>query len=116
MILTDENRKFIAEVIDDTIKAKGALELVDGFAAKILLNVVDSYIDKKIEVPETLKQGLNDLVEAAKEQDVEQCEVIAAEIIDSLVDIPGIDAEGEKLIFEGAIKLIIGAIKSWVSK
>jgi hypothetical protein len=116
MILNDDNRKFIAGVIDDAIDAKGVLELVDGIAARVILNVVDSFVDSKITVPDEIKLNLNALVEAAKEKDIERVEEIAAALIDSLVDIPGLDDEGEKILFEGSVKIIVGAIKTWLAK
>jgi hypothetical protein len=116
MILTDDNRKFIAEVIDDSIKAKGILELVDGFAARVVLNVVDNFVDSKVKISEELKGKLNELVEAAKAEDLEKAEEIAADILDSLINIPGLEDEGEALLFEGAVKIIVGAIKSWLAK
>lgn len=116
MILTDDNRKFIAEVVDDAIKAKGILELVDGFAARIVLNVVDNFADSKLTIADELKLKINNLVEAAKAEDLEGAEEIAADIIDSLVDIPGLDNDGEKILFEGMVKIIVGAVKSWLAK
>lgn len=116
MILTDSNRKFVANAIDDAIKAKGVLELVDGFAARVLLNVVDNYIDSKLSISDSIKNQLNALVEAAKENDIESLEIIAADLLNSIIDIPGIDEEGEKLIFEGAVKIIVGALKTLLGK
>lgn len=116
MILNDENRKFIAGVIDDAIDAKGVLELVDGIAARVILNVVDNFVDSKITIPDEIKLDLNELVEAAKEKDIEAVEEIAASLLDRLIDVPGLDNEGEKILFEGAVKIIIGAIKTWLAK
>lgn len=116
MILNDDNRKFLAGVIDDAIEAKGILELVDGVAARIILNVVDNFVDNKITVPDEIKLDLNELVEAVKEKDIEAVEEIAATLLDRLIDIPGIDDEGEKILFEGTIKMLVGAIKIWLKK
>jgi len=116
MIITDDNRKFLAGIIDDAIAAKGVLELVDGFAARVVLNVVDNFIDSKVEVSDEIKARINELIEAAKEKDLEACEVIAAALINDVVNIPMVDEEGEKLIFEGVVKIIVGAIKTWIKK
>jgi len=115
MILTDDNRKFIANAIDDAIKAKGALELVDGFAARVMLNVIDSFVDKKLTISDEIKLKLNNLCEAAKERDIDAAESIISDLLDSIID-TGIDNDGEKLIFEGAVKMIIGAVKAFIAK
>jgi hypothetical protein len=103
-------------VIDDAIVAKGALELVDGFAARIVLNVVDNFVDSKLTISDEIKGKINELCEAAKNKELELSEELAAELLDAIIDIPGIDNEGEKLLFEGAVKLIVGAIKTFLIK
>ena len=55
-------------------------------------------------------------VEAILAKDVDAAEEIAAEIINSLVDIPGLDETSEGFLFKGAIELIVGAALKWVEK
>jgi hypothetical protein len=116
MILTEDNRKFIANAIDDAIKANVFIELVDGYVARGVLNLLDGFIDKKVTISDEVKLKLNNLVEAAKDEDLEAAEVIAADILNGLVNIPGLEEDSESLLFEGAVKIIVGAIKSWLAK
>jgi hypothetical protein len=111
MILTNENKKFLAKCVDDAIKLKGVLELIDGYMAQYSLTIIENIIEKNVEVGEPLKDNLNRLVEAVEAKDLEAVEVLAATILDSVINIPGLDDESEKLMFEGAVKLIVGALK-----
>lgn len=69
-----------------------------------------------MEVSDFFKEKLNGLVEAAVAKDVEAVELIAADIIDALIDVPGLDDESERMLFEGAIQVIVGAITGLLKK
>jgi hypothetical protein len=116
MILSKENRSYIAEQIDAAIVAKGVLELIDGYAAKVVLNVIDNFADKKLTIADSVKEKLNSVVDAIKSNDIDTAETEISEVVDSLIDIPEIDDEDEKLIFEGAVKLVIGGLKTTITK
>jgi len=107
-ILTREQEKVLAGWVDDAIKLKGILELVDGYAARVIITFVDNTGLEKL--PEELKVSLSELVTAAMDKDIETVETKAAEILDSLLDIPGLDDEAEALLFEGAVKILVGAV------
>ena len=107
-ILTKQQEKVLAGWVDDAIKLKGILELVDGYAARVIISIVDNTgLDK---LPEELKSDLGELITAAMNKDVGLIKEKAALIIDNLIDIPGIDDEAEAILFEGAVKIIVGAI------
>ena len=113
-ILTKQKEKVLAGWVDDAIKLKGILELVDGYAARVIISIVDnSGLDK---LPDELKESLNKLVTAAIDKDLQKVEAEAIIILDSLLDIPGLDDEAEALLFEGAVKIIVGAIKKIFEK
>ena len=107
-ILTTVQEKQLAEMVDNALKFKGILELIDGYVAKILI----SYLDDKVldKLKDELKVKLAALVDAVMAEDIELSETLAAEIINGLVDIPGLDEEAEGLIFKGAIEIAVGAI------
>jgi hypothetical protein len=107
-ILTREQEKVLAGWVDDAIKLKGILEIVDGYAARAVISIVDNSGLEKL--PEELKVDLGELVTAAMDKDIELVEEKAALVLDSLIDIPGVDDEAEAILFEGAVKIIVGAI------
>jgi len=113
-ILTKQQEKKLAKIVDEAIELNGLLELVDGYAARVLISLID---DKALDkLPEGLKLNLSLLVDAAIDEDVERAEKIAANIINDFVDIPGLNENEELMIFEGAIKIIVGAILTKIRK
>lgn len=115
-ILSNEQEKKLSQIVDDAIRAKGILELVDGYAAKVLISQIDDRALEKINIPEDLKTDIGLLVDAAVAEDVERAETIAANILNGLVNIPGIDEEAEGMILKGTIELILGTIISAIRK
>jgi hypothetical protein len=116
MVLTVENRKYIAEQVDVAIVAKGMLELIDGYIARIALNVIDNLADKKLTIADSVKEKLNSVVDAIRSGDAGSAEELVADIANSIIDIPEVEEEDEKLIFQGAVKIIVGALKKAISK
>jgi hypothetical protein len=111
-ILTSAQEKTLAALLDDAIKLKGVAEFVDGFLFKALITFVDDkFIDK---LKEEIKVKLAALVEAVMAEDVELAEQLATELVNSLIDIPGLDEESEGLLFKGVIEIIVGAILQWI--
>jgi len=47
-------------------------------------------------------------------EDVELAESLSADLMNSLIDIPGLDEEAEGLIFKGLIEILVGAILKWI--
>lgn len=111
-ILKPEQEKKIAALLDDAVKLKGITELLDGYLFKAMITFVDdTYVDK---IKDDLKTKLAELANACLSEDVETAEAIASELLNDLVDIPGLDETSEGLLFSGAIKFIIGAILKWI--
>jgi hypothetical protein len=107
-ILTLEQEKYLSGLLDDTAKLKGIPEFLDGFVFKAVISFIDdSYIDK---LDEELKLKLGELVDAVIAEDIELSEVIAADLIASLVKIPGLESDENALIFKGVIELLVGTI------
>lgn len=109
-ILTNEQEKAIAKAIDEAIKLKGIPELVDGYAAKAIITLVDDSLIEKINLKPELKEQIGLLVDAAIAENVPLAEEIGSNIINTLVDVPGIDEDAEAVLFEGAVKIIVAAI------
>lgn len=111
-ILTLLQEKKLASLLDDAIKLKGVLELIDGYVFKALITLLDdTYVDK---LKEDIKIKLAALVDAVLAEDVELSETLAADIINGLVNIPGLDEEAEGLIFKSIIEILVAAVLRWI--
>lgn len=111
-ILTLEQEKKLAELLDNVIKLKGFLELVDGYVFKALITFLDDKFADQIKIEIKLK--LAELVDAVLAENVELAEQIATDLINMLLDIPGLDEESEGLLFKGIIQLLVGVILDWI--
>lgn len=107
-ILTAVQEKQLAVMLDDLVKLKGLWELVDGYVFKVVITLLDDTVVDKLK--EDLKIKLAALVDAVMAKDVPLAEQLATDIINGLIDIPGLDEDAEGLIFAGIIELVVGAI------
>jgi len=114
--LTKEQEKQLAQIVDNAIEAKGFLELVDGYAARAIITVIDDAALDKINLNEGLKADLSELITLALDEDVDGATQKAADIINELVDVPGLDESTEGLLIKGAIEFLVGAILKWIQK
>jgi len=112
-VLTTVQEKKIADLLDNALKLKGFLELVDGYVFKAVITFVDDKYADQLSVD--LKTKLSALVDAVLAENVELAEQLATDLINSLIDIPGLDEEAEGLLFKGVIELIVGAILDWIN-
>lgn len=111
-IFTVEQEKKLAELLDNAIKLKGIAEFIDGYLFKAVITFVDDrFIDK---IQEDIKIKLSALADACLDEDVELAQELAADLINSLIDIPGLDEESEGLLFKGVIEFIVGAVLDWI--
>lgn len=108
-LLTKEQEKQIAQVIDDALKLKGLGELVDGFAARAIVSMVDDNLAEKLNIKEQLKQDLQGVIDGALSGDVDKVQELSAKILNDEIDIPGLDEDAEALLFKGAVEIILGA-------
>jgi len=113
-IITAEQEQVLAQKLDDVIKLKGILEILDGYLFKSLITFIDdSYADKiKLET----KQRLSFLADAVIKEDLEESEKQAALLINFLIDIPGLDEDAEGLLFKGVIEIVVAAVIKWIEK
>ena len=61
-------------------------------------------------------QSVAALVDAVLAEDVEAATQLATDLMNSLIDIPGLDEEAEGLLFKGVLEIIVGAILSWIEQ
>lgn len=114
-ILTREQEQQLSQMIDDALVLKNViLELIDGYLARVIITLLDDKVVDKLK--EDVKVKLAALVDAGFAEDVELVKTLAADLINNLVDIPGLDETSEGLIFRGAIDLAVGAIIAWIEK
>ena len=108
-ILTSELESKLASMLDDVVKLKGVLEAVDGMAFKIAITAIDNNLADKI--PEPYKTTISELlVDILQEQDYAAACEKAADFLDSLIDIPGLDDPTEEMIFKGIFSVVAGLL------
>ena len=107
-IFTTEQEKQLATWLDELVKLKGLWEIVDGYVFKAIIVLLDDKLIVKLN--ETLKTKLAALVTAAMAEDVPLAEQLATDVINGLVDIPGLDEDTEGLILKSIVELIVGTI------
>ena len=111
-IFTREQEKALSQKVDDVLKLKGFLELVDGYLARILISIIDDQAIDKLK--EAVKVKLAAVADAVIDEDYDAAELALSDLGNSLIDIPGLDEEAEGMIFQGAVQLLRGAIQKWV--
>ena len=110
-LLTKEQEKFFAELLDDAILFPNPLvERLDKAAFKLIISAVDDNLAERI--PKGWRSPLEPVIDAAMSGSWEAAGEYAAALLNSKIDIPGIDEQSEQAIFNGVIQLIIGAIIS----
>ena len=112
---TKEQEKALAEVIDSAIEAKGFVEMMDGFVARIAISVVDNeLIEKQVIQKHDLSDALIEDIQVLATQVLDKDYTGAAEtgamIVNELVDIPGLSEDDEAMLFSGFLTMIVGAV------
>jgi hypothetical protein len=111
-IFTLEQEKKLAGLLDDAIKLKGLMELVDGLVFRALLTLLDDQLIDKL--PEAIKVQLSQIAEAVIAEDVETAETLATDLINSLIDVPLLDEESEGLLIGALVRLIVSSVLKWI--
>lgn len=112
-IFTNAQEKKLSELLDNVVKLKGIIELIDGYVFKVLITFLDDTFADKLSTD--IKTKLAALADAVMNEDVDTAEQIVTDIVNSLVDIPGLDEEAEGLLFKGIVELLVGAVLSWIN-
>jgi hypothetical protein len=112
-ILTSAQEQKLSELLDNVIKVKGLAEFLDGYVAKAVLSFIDNkYADK---LREDIKVKLGALIDAVIANDLPLAETLAADVVNSLIDLPGLEDEDEGLIFKGVIEFLVGVVTKWIA-
>lgn len=112
-ILTVVQEKKLAEILDSAVKVSGVWEFIDGYLFKILITFLDDTYADKLSVE--IKTKLSELADALMLNDVEAVEQIATDIINALINVPGLDEDAEGLLFKGIVEIIVGAVLKWLT-
>lgn len=107
-VLTSVQEQKLAQVLDDLVKAKGLLELADGYVFKLLITFLDDKFADKLNVE--IKEHLANLADALLVGNWDGAEEVATIIINKLIDIPLLDETSEGLLFKGIVEFIVGAV------
>ena len=108
-ILSAKLEGILANKLDELVKLKGVWESVDGLAFKIVITTIDNNLADKI--PEPQKTDIRELLtEILEEKDYDSACQKAADMIDRLIDIPGLDDATEQLIFTGLFTVVAGLL------
>lgn len=108
-ILIGKLESVLASALDNVVKLKGIWETFDGPAFKLVITAVDNNLAEKI--PEAYKIQIRDmLTKILEEKDYPTACQMAADFVDSLIDIPGIDDATEKMIFTGIFTVVAGLL------
>jgi len=108
-ILTKTVEEKLGAKLDEIIKMKGVFEQIDGLIFKMAIAGIDDYLGEKIKEP--LKTQLRDLiVKVVEEEDYMNAVELAFDLLDELIDIPGIEDEMEEFLFDGLVRIVIAVI------
>lgn len=114
-ILSTELKDQIVEKLDELIKLKGALEIVDGFVIKIGLNVLDEKVFVKI--PLEYQDEFTASVQAVMNNEVDELPEILDDLLAGLIPTPIVDGtDVEKALYYNFLSLIIDLLKAWINK
>jgi len=108
-LLTTEQEAFIAGLLDNAINFKNPiLEAFDATIFQTLIKVIDDNLMERI--PEGWQNPLEGIITAAMEENYELAATLASDLLNSKIDIPGLDEISEQLIFNAILQLIVGLI------
>jgi hypothetical protein len=111
-ILTSEQEKVLAGKLDDLLKLKGILELIDGYVFKAVITLLDDKLIDKL--PDNVKVLLAEIADALLANDLDTAVGKCADLINGLVDVPGLDEDSEGLLLKGILEVIVGAVLNYI--
>jgi len=113
LLLTDESVKKMAEIGDKIAKFKNPfLEFVDGTFFKITFGQLNR-LTSKIDFDDYTHQKVNDLIDAAHNEDETTALSIVTDVENHYIDVPIIGEPEEKEIFSNINGLLFGLIKKF---
>lgn len=112
-ILTKEREKFLADFLDEKVKAKGLLEQFDGLIFRGVILLIDDYAIEQLNDP--IKEKLSTLVDMLVEGKYDEAALLVGELLDIVIDIPNIDDSTEAMIFKQAILFILNLVHTFIT-
>ena len=100
--------------LDDIVKLKGILEVIDGLAIGFALDYLDDNYAEKIPVPYQDEVVL--LLEAFVEGDLDKLADVASGTLDELVDLPFADEDATAKFLAMNVKMLKDFIVWWATK
>jgi hypothetical protein len=107
-IFKDSHIDFLSQAVDNAIKAKGLIELVDQPVTAISLKIINGVASPKIS--EDFKTSFHEVLDSVIEKDYKEAGVTLAGFINDAVDIPMIDENTESFIFTGFMTYVVGLL------
>jgi hypothetical protein len=102
-----------SEISKNAVIATG-IEILDGPAIRLFVNYIDRLADQKI--PDEFDATINETIKMAIAGDYEEATEAVGTLLDSIVDIPVLDDQLEKLLFVDGLKFIVRLIQNWIEK
>ena len=105
-LLTKQMQNKISEWIDEQVKLNGVFEVMDGVAIKLILSQLDDIFGEKI--PEPYKSKLAEVINVVfEEKDKEKAIKLVLDFANEKIDIPYLDDDSEKLLFDGVYTILL---------
>lgn len=113
--LTTEQEKLLAEALDEFLKFRNAImEKMDGPLALLVIRGVDNRFADRIN-PEW-KMPLIPIIDKAMEGEVEQTRQLVTDLMNSRIDIPGVDEDIELMMFDGFTRFAAAAVAWYIER
>ena len=114
-ILSSELKDQVVTKLDDLIKLKGALEIVDGFVIKIGLNVLDEKVFTKI--PLEYQDEVVASIQSIIDGEVDELPEILDDLLAGVIPTPLVDgSDVEKALYNNFLALIIDLLVALINK
>lgn len=113
-VLTNETKQLLTKALDDAIKLPFYLEFADGYAIKIILNIVDKKADKFI--PDVIDPMINTGIRLAFEGNKEQAAMELGTALNLLVNVPYLEEDTEQALCVDGFRFLLRVLLDWVKK
>lgn len=107
-IFKDNHVDFLSKMVDQAIKAKGWIEVVDGPAALVTLKIVNAAASGKI--PDDYKEKFHEIMDDVVAKDYQGAAQILSDFLNEKIDIPYLDESTESFIFMSALSYMVNLI------
>lgn len=105
-LLTKKMENQIAAWLDDQLKLNGVFEMIDGVGIKLIITQLDNTYGEKIKEP--YKTKISETISVVfEEKDATKALTISVNFLDEIIDVPYLDDESEKLLFQGLLTILL---------